>query len=160
MLFRVFVSALALFALSACASNPYKIDKDQVEGVSTIKGYSERNGLFTWLNARIDSIDNKTVNYILKSETDYEIPVTPEKHKFVVLTEFNNQYGGACPCQSFMELEAEIEPNKNYGVKARVNGASLELWIEDLADATPITEVAKSQYFSSPRSNYVPIIIY
>lgn len=157
---RAFLSVLLLLVLSACASNPYKIDKDQVENVSSIKGYSERDGLFTWLSARIESIDGKSVSYILKSETDYEIPVTPEMHKFLVLTEFNKSFGGACPCVTFTELVAPIAPNSSYGLKARVDGAGVEVWIENLADSTAITEVVKTRYAPSQRNNYVPIIIY
>lgn len=157
---RALLSVFLLSALAACASNPYKIDKDQVENVSSIKGYSERDGLFTWLSARIESIDGQTVSYILKSETDYEIPITPEKHRFLVLTEFNNSFGGACPCMSFTDLEAMIEPNSSYGIKARQNGAVIEVWIENLADGTAITEPVRTRYNASPSNNYVPIIIY
>lgn len=157
---RSLLSVGLLLILSACASNPYKIDKDQVENVSSIKGYSERDGLFTWLSARIESIDGQTVSYVLKSETDYEIPVTPEMHKFLILTEFNNRFGGACPCVTFTELAAPIGPNSNYGVRARVDGAGIEVWIENLADSTAITEVVKTRYSASPRTNYVPIFIY
>lgn len=157
---RTLFTLLTLVFLSGCASNPYVIDKAEVPDHSTVKGFSQRDGLFTWMSFRIESIDGKTVSYVLKSETDYEIPVTPDTHRFVIFAQFNNSFGGSCPCDTFLELEAAISPNSAYGLKGRVNGASMEVWLENLDAGTVVSEVASANYRSSPVPAYVPIFVY
>ncbi len=138
MFFRAFLFLVLSLSLSACVSDPYKIDDDQIENAATIQGYSQRDGFTTWMYLRIESIDGKSSDYPLFSGFDHQIPIAPGKRRVVVGIQANNG-GGGCPCEGVLGLDVLIEPNAAYVTKARIEGEFAEVWVEDIATSTPVT---------------------
>ena len=63
-------------------------------------------------------------------------------------------------CHAFADAEAGFEPNGRYALGARRDGATVEMWIVDLATDEPIGPPVRASYQVTPQDVYVPVIVY
>ena len=158
---RFLLALLALGALTGCAgANSYRIDESEVKDLAHIRGYHESQGLAEWLYAHVEEVDGKSVSYAFRDTTSYEVPVAPGRHRLLLYVQFNTGWSGACPCHAFADAEAGFEPNGRYALGARRDGATVEMWIVDLATDEPIGPPVRASYQVTPQDVYVPVIVY
>lgn len=149
--------------LIACANTTYKVpkaDPSNKQKLATVCGNSERKGFYTWQNSQILSIDNKDVSYGFKSKTSYKIPVTAkQEHTFVINTQFNRSFSGGGPYVAMQDLKAKLEPGMDYKVKEAVDGAKVNVWLENLAGKR-ISSISSAPYSANPINTVViPILM-
>lgn len=145
-------SMFLAFMLTSCSSMNSYVEPNNTasQPLSTIHGEDQSNGLFTWRESRITSIDDKDISYraedfIGTSISRRIIQVTPGHHNFVILTRFNRSYSGSGPFQAITELQATLKPGINYRINSDVKGAHVAVWISK-ENGEKVSAVASSVY--------------
>ena len=152
------VACMLVLFLNGCAgSGAYQLSSQEgSEMNASLKGNVKREGLFHYDLYSIDAVDNKAVSHLLEG-AEKEVQILPGEHTIVVHAMFNRTLGGSCPCETRLALTAKFEPQKNYILNGKVDGATISAWIEEVGTSQKVSEVVAQPYRSAPQDTYVYI---
>jgi hypothetical protein len=116
-----FTTVLLCALLSACATtNSYH--PPSAGASATVVGQLKRNGWVDWETYTLHSIDGKSVSTFW-SGSRTQVALAPGAHSIVVHAVYNRTLGGACPCETYVELPVEVASSKCGWNRLRASSA-------------------------------------
>lgn len=145
MTLRSLCLAALLFFLSACVGKSAPTDTESAEfkDATTIQAYLQRDGLATWLQIRILSVDSEIMKYGTFDGLGKTFIISPGDNTVAVEVTANGGFDSACPCRGIEVLKFVSETGHAYRVRDQLDGDEADLWIEDLATNAPVTELVR-----------------
>lgn len=152
------IALLFSLLLTSCASvNSYHHPKTGSQPLATVSGSAYRDGLFTWGNFLVESIDNQSVGMVWSESS--KINVIPGTHLFVVTSRFNDGFGSG-PFAAINEVSMTVQAGMQYRFVGKKQGASLLVWGED-SFGRRASAISSSKYGYAPRQSvYMTTIVH
>jgi hypothetical protein len=151
---------IAAMWLNACGttSNTYVEPARSAESTAVLKGKSDWRSLAKWTYFVVETIDGRSIAF-MKSGAAYDYSVAAGLHKVMVKGSFNTGWGGSCPCESRLVLNAEFVPGQSYRINGEVRDNRMVAWIENATTSERVSEIAEEPYVTSPKdTGYVVIL--
>ncbi len=145
MILRSLFFVALLLSLSACVGNSAPTDTESAEfkNATTIQAYSKRDGLNTWVELRLLSVDDQYIKYGTFDGAGKTFVISPGNNTVAVEVSASAGYRSVCPCKGIEVIKFVSKPGHSYRVRAELDGDEADLWIEDLATNAPVTEVMR-----------------
>lgn len=153
---KIFLSlfvALAMLNLASCATTMYQPPKIG-EPTANLRGMHQRSGLFSWINAKIDAIDNKSAG--LQFSASSNMHIHPGRHNITILVDFSRGAFSAGPFTAITDVTANFQAGQSYSVVASIQGSRILTWIVDGTGKT-ISNVAAHEYMVAPTHSTIII---
>jgi hypothetical protein len=130
----------------------YQQPSGSVNEVAVLKQGTVHNDLFDWEIVNVSSIDNKNVMSLFNEG----INVLPGRHIITSFIQYNRSLLGHCPCEAFVDIEADLVAGKTYVIKMKEHGSKIEVWLEDESNGKVVSVKGIGSYRQSP----MPTTIY
>lgn len=152
--FKIVLFIILSIILSGCAT-VYRSPKLN-EPKATIRGFHNRSGLFTWLEIKVESIDNQSPG--LQVITTSPLNIYPGQHKITAIINFNQSAFSSGPYTSIIDVATEFKPFENYILKAKADGSLVSLWIEN-SKGQRVSAVTSAPYYKASTNTtiFIPI---
>jgi hypothetical protein len=147
---------LSLIFLNGCAgSGEYNTPLQTNSSLNaSLKGTVNRQSLLHYDFFSIDAVDDKAVSHLIEG-AEKQVQIAPGKHTIVTHAVFNRTFGGSCPCEAHLALQAEFEPQKEYKLNGKVEGITISAWIEEKGTSKRVSDIASQPYRAARRDTYV-----
>ncbi|HVL36987.1 MAG TPA: hypothetical protein VM489_15065 [Burkholderiales bacterium] len=116
------------------------------------------DGAAAWQTYQLAAVDDKLVSPLGGRSGDEPAKVPPGERALTVLATVQRGPGKG-PLEAYLPLRARLEPGASYRLNGRVEGARVEVWLEQVETGRHASEPAAAPLYNYAQATPLPVFV-